>query len=246
MLAIIGGSGFDSSAVLQEPREMLETTRFGEPSAPLLVGSLGATRVIVLARHGRPHRIPPHRINYRANILALRQAGVRRVVAVASVGGIAAGLGAGAVIVPDQIIDYTHSRDHTFCDDGSDPLRHIDFTQPFDTDLRERLIDATHRLGISARSGGTYAATQGPRLETAAEIRRLQRDGADMVGMTGMPEAALAREAGLAYAMLAVVANDAAGIGESAERVSLDAAHTAFAAAMQQVVRIVQHLAEDL
>ncbi len=232
MLAVIGGSGFNRWDALHVTGSVDAATPYGAPSAPLTRGLVAGCELLFLARHGDPHRIAPHLINYRANIAALRDAGVRRVVAFASVGGIAAGLPAGSVVVPDGILDYTHSREHTFVDANVDAVAHIDFTHPFDPALREQLLGAAAGAGIAVRDGGTYAATQGPRLESAAEIRRLERDGADLVGMTGMPEAALAREAGLAYAMLAVVANDAAGKGDSAAAVALEGAQARFDAGM--------------
>jgi 5'-deoxy-5'-methylthioadenosine phosphorylase len=234
MLAVIGGSGFNRWDALHVTGRIDAATPYGVPSAPLVCGRIAGREVLFLARHGDPHRIAPHLINYRANIAALRDAGVRRVVAFASVGGISADLQAGSVVVPDGILDYTHSRAHTFVDEQVEAVTHIDFTHPFEPDLRSHLLTAAAAAGIAVRDGGTYAATQGPRLESAAEIRRLERDGADLVGMTGMPEAALAREAGLAYAMLAVVANDAAGKGESAAAVALDGAQARFDAGMAQ------------
>jgi len=232
MLAVIGGSGFNRWDALHVIGRLDAATPYGVPSAPLTRGLIAGREVLFLARHGEPHRIAPHLINYRANIAALREAGVQQVVAFASVGGISAGLPAGSVVVPDGILDYTHSRAHTFVDENVDAVTHIDFTHPFEPGLRTRLLAAAAGAGITVRDGGTYAATQGPRLESAAEIRRLERDGADLVGMTGMPEAALAREAGLAYAMLAVVANDAAGKGDSAAAVALEGAQAAFDAGM--------------
>lgn len=232
MLAVIGGSGFNRWEALHVIGRIEASTPYGVPSAPLTRGLIAGREVLFLARHGDPHRIAPHLINYRANIAALRDAGARQVVAFASVGGIRAGFAAGDIVVPDGILDYTHSRAHTFVDDKVDAVNHIDFTHPFDAGLRSRLLAAAGRAGVTLHDGGTYAATQGPRLETAAEIRRLERDGGDIVGMTGMPEAALAREAGLAYAMLAVVANDAAGKGESAQQVALDGAQVRFDAGM--------------
>jgi 5'-deoxy-5'-methylthioadenosine phosphorylase len=238
MFAVIGGSGFNRWEALHVTGRIEAGTHYGAPSAPLTRGVVADREVLFLARHGEPHRIAPHLINYRANIAALRDAGVRQVVAFASVGGIAAGLPAGSVVVPDGILDYTHSRAHTFVEADADAVTHIDFTHPFDPGLRGRLLAAAAGAGIAVRDGGTYAATQGPRLESAAEIRRLERDGADLVGMTGMPEAALAREAGLAYAMLAVVANDAAGKGDSATAVALDAAQAAFDAGMARARKV--------
>lgn len=232
MLAVIGGSGFGRWDALCVTGRSHADTAWGVPSAPLVRGSVAGCEVLFLARHGDPHRIAPHLINYRANIAALRDAGVRRVVAFASVGGITGGLGAGSIVVPDGILDYTHSRAHTFVDEQVEAVTHIDFTHPFEPRLRASLLAAAARAGIAVREGGTYAATQGPRLESAAEVRRLERDGAHIVGMTGMPEAALAREAGLSYAMLAVVANDAAGKGESEQSVALEAAQVRFDAGM--------------
>jgi len=232
MLAVIGGSGFGRWDALHVIGRIDAATPYGAPSAPLTRGIVAGREVLFLARHGEPHRIAPHLINYRANIAALRDAGVWRVVAFASVGGITGGLGAGSIVIPDGILDYTHSRAHSFVDEHVEAVEHIDFTHPFEPALRSGLLAAAVRAGVAVRDGGTYAATQGPRLESAAEIRRLERDGADLVGMTGMPEAALAREAGLAYAILAVVANDAAGKGESTQAVALEGAQARFDAGM--------------
>jgi 5'-methylthioinosine phosphorylase len=176
-------------------------------------GQLGNSDVVFLPRHGHAHTIPPHRVNYRANIWALRESGVHSVIAVAAVGGISQQLPPGRLAFPHQIIDYTWSRQHTYFEDDLDRVTHIDFTEPYSEPLRQLLIRAARQLELEAVEQGTYAATQGPRLETAAEIDRLERDGCSMVGMTGMPEAALARELGLAYASCAVVANWAAGRG---------------------------------
>jgi len=167
--------------------------------------------VIFLPRHGAVHTIPPHRINYRANIWALRNIGVKQVIGMAAVGGIRADMGPGRVAIPDQIIDYTWGRGHTFFEQDLTHVTHIDFTDPYCEELRQTLISAGLEAGIDLVGDGTYGATQGPRLETAREISRLERDGCDLVGMTGMPEAALAREMGLCYACCAVVANWAAG-----------------------------------
>ncbi len=191
--------------------------------------------MVFLPRHGQAHTIAPHRINYRANLWALHAQGVRDVVAVASVGGIAGNLGAGMLAVPDQIIDYTHGRESTYFDGVAQPLAHIDFTRPFCDAMRRRLLRAGTAAGESPHDGGTYGATQGPRLESAAEIDRMARDGAHLVGMTGMPEASLARELGLCYAMLAVVVNPAAGRGASAGQVSMDDIAAVSAAAMIRV-----------
>jgi len=216
MLAIIGGSGSTQLSNLEVSRREVVRTPYGEPSGALTFGSIAGCEVVFLARHGYGHTIPPHQVNYRANIWALHAQGVKNVVAVAAVGGIRSDLAPGALVVPDQIIDYTHGRAGTFFTGGDTGVRHIDFTLPYCQSLRAACLAAGRRAGETPIDGGVYAATQGPRLETAAEIDRLERDGADMVGMTGMPEAALAREIGLCYATIAVVANHAAGRGGGA------------------------------
>ena len=210
-LAVIGGSGLTALDGLEVVREVRVDTPWGEPSAPLRHGRLAGVGIVFLARHGVPHVIPPHRVNYRANIWALHHAGVRRIIAVAAVGGIRSDFDSGAIVIPDQIVDYTWGRCHTFFEDNLDHVVHVDFTSPYCRRLRAGLLDAARRAGIGAADGGTYAVTQGPRLESAAEIDRLERDGCDVVGMTGMPEAALARELGMSYAHCAVVSNRAAG-----------------------------------
>jgi len=212
-LAIIGGTGLTTLKNLEIRQRQALRTPYGEPSGPLIHGQLGNKDVVFIARHGPAHTIPPHRVNYRANIWALRDSGVHSVIAVAAVGGIGQGMQPGRLAFPDQIIDYTWSRQHTYFESDLDQVTHIDFTAPYSEQLRRLLINAARQLKLEAAEQGTYAATQGPRLETAAEIDRLERDGCSMVGMTGMPEAALARELGLAYASCAVVANWAAGRG---------------------------------
>ncbi len=245
MLGIIGGSGLNRIADLEAPRRVTMNTPYGEPSAALTVGKLHGFEVVFLARHGDGHTIAPHRINYRANIHALHAQGVRDVIAVATVGGICDDLGPGTLVVPDQIIDYTHGREATFFDGVAQPLQHIDFTRPFHGALRGRLLQAGAASGESLHDGGVYGATQGPRLETAAEIERMARDGADVVGMTGMPEAALAREIGIDYAMLCVVVNAAAGRGSNAEGVAMAEITAVAEAAMRRVAiilaSVVQH-----
>jgi 5'-methylthioinosine phosphorylase len=210
-IAVIGGSGLSQLDNLRTTRHEPSPTPYGDPSAPILFGLVGGTEVLFLPRHGSDHTIPPHAINYRANLWALKQAGVTDVIAVNAVGAIRTGLQDASLIVPDQIIDYTYGRQHTFFGDTQQPVRHVDFSQPYCEKLRARLIEGAKRAGIEPAENGTYGATQGPRFETAAEIRRLERDGADIVGMTGMPEAGLARELGLCYACIAIVVNAAAG-----------------------------------
>lgn len=222
IVGIIGGTGVTRWPELEESDRQVVRTPYGEPSGPLTFGRLGGCNVVFLARHGAGHTIPPHQVNYRANIWALHTHGVRRLLAVAAVGGISPALGPGTLAVPAQIIDYTWGRRSTFFDGGDQPVTHIDFTHPYDAGLRRSILEAAQALGEPVVDGGVYAATQGPRLETAAEIDRLERDGATMVGMTGMPEAALARELAIAYATLAVSVNHAAGRGDSREGISME------------------------
>lgn len=214
-LAIIGGTGLTQLPGLSIDRRERYTTPFGEPSADLAFGSLGGQHIVFLARHGDPHRFPPHRVNYRANLWALKQAGATRVLAVAAVGGIAENAPPGAVVIPDQLIDYTHGRAQTFFEDDLEHVTHIDFSWPYTPELREKLLSAAQSAGVAAVDGGVYGCTQGPRLETAAEIARMARDGCTLVGMTGMPEAALARELEMDYVCCAVVANWGAGLTAS-------------------------------
>jgi 5'-methylthioinosine phosphorylase len=175
---------------------------------------MGSEELAFLQRHGGDAAIPPHRINYRANLWALRELGVREIIAINAVGGISDGMRPGRLVIPDQLIDYTWGRAHTIDEGGADGLMHIDFTEPYDRRLRAALIQVATAEGIAHSAGGVYAATQGPRLETAAEVRRLAGDGCDVVGMTGMPEAALARELGLAYVSLCMVVNPAPGLAD--------------------------------
>ena len=185
MIAILGGSGLTQLANLEITRRQIVRTPYGEPSGPLTFGRIGGNEVAFLARHGYGHTLAPHEINYRANLWALQDRGATRVIAVCTVGGIASGLGAGMIAVPDQIIDYTWGRPSTYFEGAEQPVTHIDFTEPYDADTRQMAISAAAAAGVPVVDGGTYAATQGPRLETKAEIDRLERDGAAMVGMTG-------------------------------------------------------------
>jgi 5'-methylthioinosine phosphorylase len=222
MIAVIGGSGLTELANLEITHRRIVRTPFGEPSGPLTFGRIGDQEVVFLARHGYGHTLAPHEINYRANLWAIHAQQVTQVISVCTVGGIASDLGAGTIAVPDQIIDYTWGRPSTYFEGAEQPVTHIDFTFPYDEELRQLAVSSARAVGVAVVDRGTYAATQGPRLETKAEVDRLERDGATMVGMTGMPEAALAREIGLAYAHLAVVVNPAAGRGTSARTVSLE------------------------
>lgn len=213
-LAIIGGTGLTSLNGLEVIKREVVQTPFGEPSGPLTHGVLNGKAVLFLARHGDGHTIPPHRINYRANIWALHSAGVKRVLSVAAVGGIHDALPPGALAIPDQIIDYTWGRTSTYFEDDLTHVTHIDFSYPYCDELRSLLIEQCRALDLPLCATGTYGATQGPRLETAAEIAQMERAGCTMVGMTGMPEAVLARELELSYACCAVSANWAAGKGD--------------------------------
>lgn len=211
-LAIIGGTGLTQIDELTITGQQTLQTPFGEPSAAYQTAELNGKKLIFLARHGNPHRIAPHKINYRANIWGLKQLGVTEIIGVAAVGGIGPAMVPGHIAVPDQIIDYSYGREHTFFADDLDHVTHIDFTLPYSQNLRDRIIQAASRAGIAISANGTYGCTQGPRLESAAEIKRMARDGCDLVGMTGMPEAALAKELELDYANISVVANWGAGI----------------------------------
>ncbi|MGR9085816.1 MAG: S-methyl-5'-thioinosine phosphorylase [Gammaproteobacteria bacterium] len=210
-LAIIGGTGLTRLAGLNILENERIDTPYGSPSADYVIGELDRKAIVFLARHGNPHVLAPHRINYRANIYGLKQLGVEHIIAVAAVGGITAAMMPAHIAIPDQIIDYSYGRKHTFFDDGDSPVTHIDFSHPYSQKLRGRLISAAAAAEIHVTPLGAYGCTQGPRLETAAEILRMERDGCDLVGMTGMPEAALARELGIEYAAMAVIANKAAG-----------------------------------
>lgn len=238
--AIIGGTGLTSLHNLEISRREMVQTPFGVPSGPLTWGVLSGVEVVFLARHGYGHTIPPHRVNFRANLWALKQAGVERIIAVNAVGGISADMAPARLVVPDQIIDYTWSRQNTYFEDGLQTVVHIDFTQPYCQSLRERLINGAKDVNLDAADGATYAVTQGPRLETTAEINRLEGDGCHIVGMTGMPEAALARELELCYASLAVVANWAAGRGEG--EITMAEIEQNLTMGMKNVRRLLEHL----
>lgn len=212
-LAIIGGSGLNELALLENATAHEIETPWGAPSCPILLGQSQGRSVAFLARHGRPHHVPPHGINYRANLFALKQLGVREIAAVNVVGGIHVSMRQpGQLVVPDQLIDYTYDRVNSFSDVPGETVKHIDFSFPYDESVRQGLLAAAKSLQLHCHSNATYGCTQGPRLETVAEIARMQRDGCDIVGMTGMPEACLARELELAYGSLCLVVNPAAGL----------------------------------
>lgn len=238
-LALIGGTGLYQFPGMTVHERVRPDTPFGAPSGDIVLGEVAGRRVAFLARHGESHTIAPHRVNYRANVYALKSLGAERVIGVNAVGGIRHDMGPKVVVVPDQIIDYTHGRFTSFCDVDGAKVEHIDFSEPYTASLRRLLLDAATRAGVAVVDGGCYGATQGPRLETRAEITRMKRDGSDLVGMTGMPEAALARELGLDYACIALVANWAAGCGDEAE-ISLDEIFANLADCTAQVPKIVQ------
>jgi 5'-methylthioinosine phosphorylase len=240
-LAIIGGTGLYKFSGLENVERRTLATPFGAPSDDIVLGTLAGKRVAFLARHGENHTLAPHRVNYRANVWALLHLGARRVIGVNAVGGIRDDMGPRVIAIPDQIIDYTHGRYDSFCDVEGAKVEHVDFTEPYSVALRGELLDAARGAGIAIVDGGCYGATQGPRLETRAEIARMRRDGCDLVGMTGMPEAALARELNLDYACLALVANWAAGCGGMAS-ISLPEIFANLEAATAQVSPIIMAL----
>ena len=238
--AIIGGTGLTRLDGLVIRNAELMETPYGPTSSAILYGKYAGRDVMFLARHGHPHRIPPHQVNYRANIWALRQAGADKIIAINAVGSVAAGLKTGDFCVPDQIIDYTWGRQHTFFEGDLEQVTHVDFSYPYDADLRKRLIAAVAAQGFTCKNHGVYGCTQGPRLETAAEIRRLERDGCDVVGMTGMPEAALARELGLQYACLSLVVNPAAG--KTAGLITMQQIQQALVSGMEKTRKVLARL----
>src|SRR5690606_255857 len=218
-LAVIGGTGLYALAELQDVETHQPVTRYGAPSGPVRIGTLGGKRVAFLARHGEGHSVPPHRVNYRANLSALQALGATRVLALNTVGGIGEHFGPRVLACPDQLIDYTWGRVSTLCEEPGSDVLHVDFGDPYTPSLRRSVLAAAAATGVALVDGGCYGTTQGPRLETRAEIARMRRDGCDVVGMTGMPEAGLAREMGLDYACLAIVANWAAGAGPDPDEV---------------------------
>jgi 5'-methylthioinosine phosphorylase len=213
-LAIIGGTGIDELEGLEVLHEHSLLTPFGSPSRPVQEGRIGGAKLFFLQRHGSPGAIPPHRINYRANLWALKSLQVGGIVAINAVGGITAAMRPGRLLIPDQVIDYTWGREHTFDEGLEGEVMHVDFTEPYERSLREELLAAASAAGIPHEASGVHGITQGPRLETSAEIQRMARDGCDVVGMTGMPEASLARELAVPYASICMVVNPAAGLSD--------------------------------
>ncbi len=242
-LGIIGGSGLEHFPELEGSVSLSVATDWGTPSSPLQKGQLGGVEAVFLSRHGETHSIAPHLIDYRANIAALAEQGVEAIVAVNVVGGIDPEMCPGDLVVPRQIIDYTYGREHSFFDGREQPLQHIDFTYPYSESVRERIVSNAIGLGLNLHSHGVYGVTQGPRLETAAEIERMARDGCDIVGMTSMPEAALARELDIPYACLALVVNPAAGLSET--EISMDAIDQMITEKMAEVRRLLVAIARS-
>lgn len=238
-VAIIGGTGLTSLHGLEITHREIMQTPYGDPSGILTRGRYCGHDVIFLPRHGSGHNIPPHKVNYRANIWVLKEAGVKNVIAVNAVGGIHADMGPGCLVIPDQIIDYTWSRINTFFEDSLNTVVHVDFTEPYCEALRQHLIQGAGKAGLSIIDRATYGATQGPRLETAAEIDRLERDGCDIVGMTGMPEAVLSRELALCYASVSLVVNRAAGRGTGA--ITMEEIEQNLNQGVQQVRRLLEY-----
>ena len=245
-LAVIGGTGLYALAELQDVEAQQPVTRYGALSGPVRVGTFAGRRVAFLARHGEGHTVPPHQINYRANLAALQALGARRVLALNTVGGITERFGPRVLACPDQLIDYTWGRISTLSEEPGSEVLHVDFGEPYTRSLRAALVGAASHAGVDLVDGGCYGATQGPRLETRAEIARMRRDGCDLVGMTGMPEAGLARELGLDYACLAIVANWAAGAGpEPDEVITLQDVLEHVAAASAGLPRLLAELLAD-
>ena len=242
-LAVIGGTGLYALAELEDIETHQQVTKYGALSGPVRVGTLGGRRVAFLARHGEGHSVPPHKVNYRANLAALKALGATRVLALNTVGGISERFGPRVLACPDQLIDYTWGRISTLCEEPGTEVLHVDFGDPYTPALRAQVLTAAESAGVSLVDGGCYGTTQGPRLETKAEIARMRRDGCDLVGMTGMPEAGLARELGLDYACLAIVANWAAGAGpDQDEVITLDDVLANVAAASSGIPALVRGL----
>jgi len=240
-LGLIGGTGLDRFGKAVKTHEI--ESLYGQPSARMAEYHVGQSQVFFLSRHGEQHQIPPHAVNYRANIDAYRQLKVEGIVAINAVGSISHPHQPGTLSLPDQLIDYTWGREHTFSMSAGDELRHIEFAGPFDGRVRSGLLNAAASAGIIVTDGGCVAVSQGPRLETAAEIRKFKQDGCGLVGMTTMPEAALAREAGLDYASLCVIANWAAGLEE--EPVTMAAIDATLARAMVKVRKLLGQFFEE-
>jgi len=242
-LAIIGGTGLSSLSGLDIIEQIVIDTPFGAPSSVLSRGKLQGNSVIFLPRHGVEHTIPPHKINYRANMWALHSMGVKQIIAIAAVGGLRDDMSPGVLAVPDQIIDYSYGREQSFFSDNFTADKHLDFTYPYDEALRQDILQAGENQQIALVDGGCYGATQGPRLETAAEIKRMVQDGCAMVGMTGMPEAYLARELMMSYATCALSVNWAAGL--TSGTITMEQIEQILAGGMEQVKQLLVELIQS-
>jgi len=236
-VGVIGGSALETVDNLEVSHREMVNTPYGATSSPVLFGKMNGGDIVFIHRHGFGHTIAPHEINYRANIWALKELEVTHIIATGAVGGITEHMSPITLVIPDQIIDYTHSRSQTFYENNQESVVHVDFTRPYDEHMRTVLNRSAVDLNLPVVSRGTYGAVQGPRLETAAEIRRLEQDGCDIVGMTGMPEAVLARELDIAYACCAIVVNWAAGKG-SREEALVDTINTNMKTAKATVHRL--------
>jgi len=245
MFGIIGGTGLVSMKNLIAEQEKVVETPYGDPSGALVFGVLDKVKIVFLARHGQDHSIPPHLINYQANLWALHSVGVKNIIAVSTVGSIDIKLMPGTIVFPNQIIDYTYNRIHTFFDGVDHPVNHIDFTFPYHEELRHDFIQSASKIKTSYCENGVYAATQGPRLETAAEIDRYEKDGATIVGMTGMPEAVLAKELGINYAAICPIANHAAGRGLSEKGLTYQEINVNSEKMMKNVINLLKNIIES-
>jgi 5'-methylthioinosine phosphorylase len=241
-LALVGGTGLNQFT--SDVESLHIDTPYGAPSAEIQIFHEAALRLMFLPRHGSPHRFPPHNVNYRANMWALREAGADHVLAVSAVGGISPSYRPGTLVAPDQLIDYSWGRKHTYCDSEHVDLVHVDFTRPYDGPLRRALLNSARSARVDVTDGGCIGVFQGPRLESAAEVERARRDGCDMAGMTSLPEASLARELGLDYAGLAVISNWAAGVTDGL--ISEDDIAETLREPMSRVRKLVRQLAKQL
>lgn len=242
VLGVIGGTGIYQLAGSHGIESLSPSTSYGETSAPIRIVEIAGRRLAFLARHGEAHGIAPHAINYRANIAAFKALGIHRVLGINTVGGITAAMAPRSLALPDQLIDYTHGRDSTFGALEGGMVQHIEFADPYSSALRAAVVEAARASATSLIDAGCYGATQGPRLETRAEIARLKRDGCDLVGMTGMPEAALAREAGIDYASLCIVANWAAGCDVVDRPITMDEVMGNVAAATGDALAVIARM----
>lgn len=243
-LAIIGGTGLTRLDSVQVTNREFIQTKYGTTSAALVSGTLAGAGILFLPRHGDPHAIPPHKVNYRANIQALKDAGVDSIISINAVGGITQQMGPCVIVLPDQIIDYTWGREHTYSTGDTDSVNHIDFTEPYSNRLRQQIIRAAASISQPLISRATYGATQGPRLETTAEILRMEQDGCDIVGMTGMPEAALAKELEMEYASISLVVNWAAG--KSSEEITMEIIQKNLDMGMSNIKRLLEQIASSI